>query len=249
MLNLGEAPLDNIHARRALAYATDPEAANHAVGGGIQQVADQPYTDSEQYYVPDAGYVTFDQEKAKEEVEAYKTDTGASSLSFTLKVPSGGSQKAEAELLQAQWGAVGIEVTLNELEQQTFLADTFTSNFQAAMFRNFAYVNPDSNYIFWHSSYAKQPGQAGGINFGQIRSDTVDNALDTARRTTDPEARKEAYQDVVRGLNEDVAYIWLYHNVWGLAAKDTVGGLPVAQRLGFARQDAKPWWPQIWLKQ
>ena len=55
MLNLGEPPFDNIHARRALAYATDPEAANQAVGGGIQQVADQPYTDDEQYYVEDVG--------------------------------------------------------------------------------------------------------------------------------------------------------------------------------------------------
>ena len=190
MLNLGDPPFNNIHARRALAYATDPNAANQAVGGGIQEVADQPYTKDEQYYVPDAGYVSYDTAKAEEEVQAYKDDTGESSLSFTLKIPSGGSQKAEAELLQAQWGAVGIEASLNELEQSTFLGDIFTSTFQAAMFRNFAYVNPDSNYIFWHSSFAKQPGQAGGINFGQIRSDAVDNALDTARRTTDPAVRQ-----------------------------------------------------------
>lgn len=249
MLNLGEPPFDNVHARRALAYATDPEAANQAVGGGIQQVADQPYTEDEQYFVEDAGYVTFDTVKAQEEIEAYKADTGASSLSFQLKVPSGGSQKIEAELLQAQWSAVGIEASINETEQSAFLADIFTSNFQASMFRNFAYVNPDSNYIFWHSSFAKQPGGSGGINFGQIRSDKVDTALETARSSTDPAVRQEAYQDVVRGLNEEVAYIWLYHNVWGLAAKDTVKGLPEPQRLGFARQDAKPWWPQIWLDQ
>ena len=249
MLNLGDPPFNNIHARRALAYATDPNAANQAVGGGIQEVADQPYTKDEQYYVPDAGYVSYDTAKAQEEVQAYKDDTGESSLSFTLKIPSGGSQKAEAELLQAQWNAVGIDASLNEIEQSSFLGDIFTSTFQAAMFRNFAYVNPDSNYIFWHSSFAKQPGQAGGINFGQIRSDAVDNALDTARRSTDPAVRQQAYQDVVRGLNAEVAYIWLYHNVWGLAAKDTVGGLSAPEKLGFARQDAKPWWPQIWLKQ
>jgi peptide/nickel transport system substrate-binding protein len=249
MLNLGEAPFDNIHARRALAYATNPDAANQSVGGGIQQVANQPYTEQEQYFVEDAGYVTYDPAKAQEEVEAYKAATGASSLSFQFKVPSGGSQKVEAELLQAQWAEVGIEASISETEQSTFLADIFTSNFQACMFRNFAYVNPDSNYIFWHSSFAKQPGQAGGINFGQIRSDKVDDALDTARESTDPDVRQEAYQNVVRGLNEEIAYIWLYHNVWGLAATDTVGGLPTPQRLGFARQDAKPWWPQIWLKQ
>ena len=199
MLNLGDPPFNNIHARRALAYATDPNAANQAVGGGIQEVADQPYTKDEQYYVPDAGYVSYDTAKAEEEVQAYKDDTGESSLSFTLKIPSGGSQKAEAELLQSQWGAVGIQASLNELEQSAFLGDIFTSTFQAAMFRNFAYVNPDSNYIFWHSSFAKQPGQAGGINFGQIRSDAVDNALDTARRTTDPAVRQQSYQDVVQG--------------------------------------------------
>jgi peptide/nickel transport system substrate-binding protein len=249
MLNLGDPPFDNIHARRALAYATDRDGANTTVGGGIQEVADQPYTSDEKYYVPDAGYVSYDPTKAQDEVEAYKNDTGESSLSFSLKIPSGGSQKAEAELLQSQWLAVGIDASLNEIEQAAFLGDIFTSTFQAAMFRNFAYVNPDSNYIFWHSSFAKQPGGAGGINFGQIRSDTVDQALDTARRTQDEAARTAAYQDVVRGLNEDVAYIWLYHNVWGLAAKDSVGGLSGPEKLGFARQDAKPWWPQIWLKQ
>ena len=51
------------------------------------------------------------------------------------------------------------------------------------------------------------------------------------------------------GLNAELPYIWLYHNVWGLAASDKVGGLSTPEKLGFARQDAKPWWPQIWLKQ
>ena len=58
------------------------------------------------------------------------------------KIPAGGNQKAEAELLQAQWLAVGIDASLSETEQQTFLADIFTSNFQAAMFRNFAVREP-----------------------------------------------------------------------------------------------------------
>ncbi len=161
MLNLGEAPFDNIHARRALAYATDPNAVNQAVGGGIQSIADQPYTPDERYYVPDAGYPSYDPQKAQEEVQAYKDDTGQSSLSFTLKVPASNQQKAEAELLQSQWANVGIDASLNEMEQSTALADIFTSNFQATMFRNFAYVNPDSNYIFWHSSLRQAAGWRG----------------------------------------------------------------------------------------
>jgi hypothetical protein len=41
----------------------------------------------------------------------------------------------------------------------------------------------------------------------------------------------------------------MYHTVYAFAANDDVGGLAAPQNLGFARQDAKPWWPQIWLKQ
>jgi len=249
MLNVAEPPFDNINARQALAYATDRDAINAAVGGNIQKVADQPYTEDELYHVADSGYPTYDPSAAEDAIQRYLDDTGESTLSFTLSTPSSNQQKSEAELLQAQWAAVGIQADLNQAEQATFLADTFGGNFQAAMFRNFAYVNPDSNYIFWHSSYAKEPGGFGGINFGQIRSDAIDTALDTARRTPDPEQRVEEYRNVVQAINAELPYIWIYHGVWGLAATDQVGGLSAPQELGFARQDAKPWWPQIWLKQ
>jgi peptide/nickel transport system substrate-binding protein len=248
MLQTAVPPFDNIHARKALAHATNPEAINAAVGGGIQLEADQPYTPEERYHVEDAGYPAYDPEQAEAEVELYKQDTGESSLRFTIKSSTGNRQLKEAELLQAQWAEVGIEASIEPAEQAVFLQDMFFADFQAAMFRNFAYVNPDSNYIFWHSSQAKGEG-AGSINFGQIKSDAVDQALDTARATTDDDTRLTEYQDVVKGLNEYIAFIWLYHNTWGLAAQEKVGGLSEPQRLGYARQDGKPWWPAIWIQQ
>jgi peptide/nickel transport system substrate-binding protein len=249
MLNLSVPPFDNIHARRALAYATDRDALNQAVGGGIQQDADQPFTPSEQYHVEDSGYPSHDPDLAAQEVQAYKDDTGQATLSFTLKTTSATQQKAEAELLQAQWSEVGIDASLDQTEQATFLANIFVSDFQAAMFQNFGWVNPENNYIFWHSSYAKQPGQSGGINFGQIRSTELDDALDGARSTSDPEERVEQQKNAVRAMNAELPYIWMYHTVYALAANDNVGGLSAPQGLGFARQDNKPWWPQLWLKQ
>jgi peptide/nickel transport system substrate-binding protein len=249
MLNLSTPPFDNIHARKALAYATDRNALNAAVGGGIQQDADQPFTPNEKYFVEDSGYPSYDPALAADEVQAYKDETGESSLSFTLKTTSASQQKAEAELLQAQWQEVGIDAQLDQTEQATFLANIFVSDFEAAMFQNFGWVNPENNYIFWHSTYAKQPGQSGGINFGQIRSDELDQALDGARRTADETERVEQQKDGVRALNAEVPYIWMYHTVYALAANDDVGGLTAPQNLGFARQDNKPWWPQLWLKQ
>jgi peptide/nickel transport system substrate-binding protein len=246
MLNLAQPPFDNIHARKALAYATNRQAINEAVGGGIQRDADQPYTDEERYFLDESGYPTFDLDLAREELEAYTADTGESTLRFELMTPSSNQQKSEAELLQAQWLEVGIDAQIDELEQASFLAQMFVGDFQAAMFRNFAYVNPDSNYIFWHSSYASDEG---GINFGALRSDAVDDALDTARATVDEDERVEEIKQAVRAINDEVAFVWLYHNAWGLAATEDVGGLSAPQRLGFARQDGKPWWPAIWLQQ
>ncbi|WP_334143925.1 ABC transporter substrate-binding protein [Rhabdothermincola sp.] len=244
MLNLAKPPFDNVHARRALAHATNRQAINDAVGGGIQKDADQPYTEDERYFLEDSGYPSYDLERAREEIATYTEQTGQP-LVFTITTPSSNQQKAEAELLQAQWTALGMQVSIEVLEQGAFLAQVFGGQFQAAMFRNFAYVNPDSNYIFWHSSYADP---SGGINFGGLRSSAVDRALDTARATADPDQRTAEIKQAVRAINDEVAFVWLYHNDWGLAARANVGGLSAPQRLGFARQDGKPWWPAIWLR-
>lgn len=244
MLNLSAPPFDNPNARAALAYGTDRAAVNEINGAGIQVDANQPYTETERYWVAESGYPDYDPAKASEAVAAYESETGQP-LQFTISTGIG-AQSSEAETLQQQWSAVGIDAEIEVFDQTAFLAKVFAGDFQVAMFRNFAYVNPDSNYIFWHSSYA---ADGGGINFGKLRSDDVDSALETARKTPDEATREAEYQKLVQAINAELPYIWLYHVDWGLAADEKVGGLPAAQRLGFARQDAKPWWTEIWVDQ
>ena len=246
MLNLGQPPFDNVHARRALAYATDRQALVDNIGQGITKPASGPYTEGEKYYNATSGYPDHDLAKAQEEIEKYKQETGQPSLSFTVNTSQG--EQVLAQALQQQWAAAGIDAKVDVAEQTSFLTQMFLGKFQVAMFRNFAYVNPDSNYIFWHSSQAKGIGN-GSINFGQIKDPTLDKALDTARSTNDEATRTEQYKQLTPTLNEVLPYVWVWHNDWALAAKDKVGGLSVPQKLGFGRQDAKPWWDQLWLKQ
>ena len=132
----------------------------------------------------DPKYVTYDAAKAAEELQAYTADTGQSKLSFTLKLSTGGAFPQVAVALQAQWAAVGIDAQIGELEQATFLADTFLGNYQASIFRNFGYVNPDSNYLFWSSTTAKGIGN-GSINFTQTKVPAIDQGLDGARASND----------------------------------------------------------------
>ena len=244
MLNVAEAPFDNLHARRALALATDRQAIVNLVGEGVKTPANGPFTSSEAFYNDAAGYVEHDVEEAKKELEAYKEETGEAGISFTLSSTPGEADALQP--LQAMWLEAGIQVTLDVSEQTTYLTDLFLGQFQAAMFRNFSYVSPDSNFIFWHSSQAKGIG-AGSINFGQITSPELDAALETARSTNDQAARREAYQEITPILNEYLPYVWLYHNDWAFTADERVNGLAAIGALGFARSDAKPWWTEVWM--
>jgi peptide/nickel transport system substrate-binding protein len=244
MMNQAMAPMDNIHARRALVYATDQQAVIDATRAGVAPMATGPFNQGEQYYPADANYPGFDLQKAKDEVDAYKKDTGQSTLSFTLST-SPGEQKV-AEVLQAQWALAGADVKVEAAEQSAFLSTMFFSKFQVAMFRNFAYVNPDSDYIFWHSSQAKGIGK-GSINFNQLKDPKLDDLLDKARANPDVASRTKQYIDITPELNETLPYVWLFHDDWALAAQSKVGGLSTPQKLGFARQDSKPWWNKLWL--
>jgi peptide/nickel transport system substrate-binding protein len=245
MMNMATPPFDNIHARKAVAYATNPQELVDTIGDGVLKPANGPFIEGERFYNPDAGYVSYDLEKAKAEIEAYKKDTGKADLEFTIKSDVG--EKHVAEPLQGQLTAAGIKATVDLQEQVTYLAAMFLGNFQMSMFRNFAYVNPDSNYIFWHSSQAKGIG-VGSINFGQLKSPELDKLLDEARGNKDDASRAEQYKKLTPVLNASFPYVWLYHTDWALAGDEKVGGLTVPSKLGFARQDAKPWWNQLFLQ-
>ena len=245
MLGMTTPPFDNIHARKAVAYATNPAELVETIGDGVLKPANGPFIEGERFYNPDSGYVAYDPEKAKQEIELYKQDTGKPDLEFAIRSDVG--EKHVAEPLQGQLAAVGIKATVDVQEQVTFLTTMFLGQFQMAMFRNFAYVNPDSNYIFWHSSQAKGVG-VGSINFGQLKSPDLDKALDEARGNKDDASRAEQYKKLTPVLNATVPYVWLYHNDWALAGDEKVGGLSVPGKLGFASQDAKPWWNQLFLQ-
>src|SRR5262249_9117610 len=96
MLNATKAPFNNIHARLALAYATDMKQLNHVRAHDILTVADGPFAPGAEGYLPNTGFPQYDLTKAKQEVAMYKQDTGQD-LSFTL-----GGTAGDTEGIQTQ---------------------------------------------------------------------------------------------------------------------------------------------------
>ncbi|MEA3056124.1 MAG: peptide/nickel transport system substrate-binding protein, partial [Actinomycetota bacterium] len=188
MLNSAKPPFDNIHARKAVAYATNNELLIKVRGGGIGQPASGPFAEGVEGYLKDTGYPAFDVDKAKEEAAAYKKDTGKD-LEFTYSYVTSESGALTAQELQTEMSDAGIKMTPAPAgDQATTINKALAHDFQAVGWRNHPGADPDTQYVWWQS---KSP-----VNFGNIKDPEMDNLLDTGRSETDPAKRKQIYEDL-----------------------------------------------------
>jgi ABC-type transport system substrate-binding protein len=243
MLNASKPPFDNPIARQAVAAATDPATIIEAQYDGIVEQASGPFSEDEVWFAEDTGWTGYDAGRAGDLVQQYEDETGES-LSFTLK---GGQGETETlmEVLVTQWAAAGIDAEIEPVEQSAYITEVVYGDYQAGMFRNFSWADPDFNFLFWHSSTAKGEGEV-SINFTQMVNDDLDAALEEGRSSFDDEARIAAYNDVQVALNDELTYVWLFHTLWGIASQPDIHGWTEAATRGFSRQDAKIWWGDLW---
>jgi peptide/nickel transport system substrate-binding protein len=239
-------PLGNIHARRALAYATDRQAVAAVVGEGVDTPT-SPWAPTNPWGLPDDqnGYVDHDVEKAKAELAEYTTDTGEATLSFTVLGTPGEDDIKVLQLLQSQYEDVGIDMKIETLEQTAYISRAIVSDFQALFSRNYGYADPDTNYIFWAASSAKGVGNL-SINFAQFTSPELEAALNTGRESGYIDVRKEAYHEVARQLNAGLPDIWLYRTPYSLIADPQVKGMEKASEVGFGNYQPKTWFADLW---
>ena len=239
-------PFGNIHARKALAYATDRDAVAALVGAGVE-TGTGPWSPSNPWGLPDDqnGYPGFDLDQAKSEVDQYKADTGASSLSFTVLGVPGSDDEKVLQMLQSQFKDAGIDMKVDIVEQTAFISSTVVGDFQAMSSRNYGYADPDTDVIFWSKDTAKGPGNL-SINFSQYTTPETEQSLMTGRQSTDVDVRRKAYNELVPERNAGVPELWLYRVPYSLIADPTVKGLDKPATNGFAALQPKTWWGDVW---
>jgi ABC-type transport system substrate-binding protein len=208
MLNTLEPPFDDPRVRQALAYATDKETVNEATAEGLQELANGPYRPSSPWYT-DTDYPQYDPAMAQQLVDEYEAEVGP--IEFTMEVGvSGAIGQQIAQLLQQQWGQVGIDVELGTTEVASLIANVVVGDYQAVLWRQFDSPTPLQETVWWHEEGATDLGDI-GLNFARNRNDTLSAALD-ASRTVETDADEKAQFDVVQQqLNTDIPYIWVTH--------------------------------------
>ena len=212
-------PLANKHARKALAYATDRQALAAAVGEGVQ-IPSSPFPPSSKWGLPEDqnGYPSFDLDKAKQVVEQYKTDTGESSLKFTLVGHRRHRHPKVAQLVQSQWKDAGIDATIEPLEPPPSSRRSCRATTRRPSSTSTARPTRTRTTTSGPQTTAKRVGQI-SINFTQFTNPAMQADLQTGRQSPDFAARKKAYDDVVvNQINANAVNIWTYSTPYSLIA-------------------------------
>jgi peptide/nickel transport system substrate-binding protein len=217
-LNTSKPPFDDPLAREALAYSIDRQALSDQAYESLFPPAVGPFQPSSEFYI-DAGVTPFDPAKARELVAQYEAKYGKP-LAFTANILPVPEIKRIAETMQQQAADVGIEVTLDAMDQPTLLVRALSGNYEATGFILFGSPLLDREYVFIADYPTGNP-----LNFTRNANPAIVAALDAARATDDRAVQTEQFALVQREMAKDRNFLFMVHNLGAVVYANSVFGI------------------------
>ncbi|MCP5338734.1 MAG: ABC transporter substrate-binding protein [Sinobacteraceae bacterium] len=218
MFNYKYPPFRDLRVRRAIQYATDRQAL---VDGALRGYGVPAYGPLQMLPVsaPDLPKFDNDLQKANELLREAGWTPGADGilvkdgvrLSFPLLAPTNDATRQDlATLLSSQLRRVGIDAVVQFKDWKAFRIEDAT----ALILGGGAADDPDNNLYRYYSSRLGSDG----TNFSSYHNPRVDELLETARNTLDPEARAKLYRELQHELIMDPPYNFLVYlkHVYGV---------------------------------
>lgn len=206
MLNTKVAPLNDVHVRRAIAYAVNRDEILNSVLQGVGVTAQGPLSPSSWAFnsSPSGAYFANDVSKAKAELAQSSSPNGAK---FDLLISSGSPiTLQEAQFIQSELKQANITVNIKTETFATILSDTAAHNFQGALIGWSGRPDPDGNTFSWFHT-------GGGNNDMQYSNATVDQLLEDARVQSSQDKRAQDYVQAEQQIASDAPYIFISHGV------------------------------------
>jgi peptide/nickel transport system substrate-binding protein len=207
-------PLADKNIRKALELAINKKAIVDTVLYGYGKPLSGPYP-----FDANATSSEYNKEEARDLISKSKLIKNASStLDITLVTANTDEMKKVAELIKADWEAVGVHTTISIYDvsdlNQSIIKDR---EFQALLFGAIT-ETPSDLYAFWHSSQRSYPG----LNVSNYVSKTLDENLEILRNSRDKDEQKDAYTSVLKEFEEETPGIFLYSPKLLYIVKDKV---------------------------
>ena len=253
IFNMSKPPLDDLRVRRALALAIDAEQVIEVQGGkGIVPPATQIFGPDDPYYSEEVAkdWIQYDPAAAQEELAEYvddpeRSDGKAPGDPVAIRydcLPDPGLVEV-AQLYQAMWSAIGVDVELRQVEQATHVDEAITGDYQAKCWRLGLDGDPAA---VMNAYYVKDSPQ----NFSRFDDPQVTEDIQALKETTDLAERQELAADAMAIVNEAVPQTYTGGTLSAVAVQDHVKNIdgwtfPDGSEGGTATQGTVVW-ANVW---
>jgi peptide/nickel transport system substrate-binding protein len=261
IFNTSRPPVDDVRVRKALAYAVKQEDLVKVLGGeGITPPQTQFFSPDSPWYstVVEEAWPDYDPDLAREFLDDYINDPDRSDgkapgspVSVEFNCPPDPTLIEISQAYQAFWNDIGVEVTLNQVEQATHIGNAVMGEYMINCWRAGGNEDP---YITLTSAFTE--GVA--TNFTRYHSDTIYEQLEVLRTSTDFDERYAAVETIMLELADQVPQIWTGGTATALFVNESVRNIdgwtiPGPDRAPLVRgdgvMDATVFWAEVWIEQ
>jgi len=225
-LNQNAAPFNNILAREAITYATNPKQLSAVLYHGYYPVTEAPSSSGQLFYqwkVP--GYDAYNLTKAK----ALVSQLGG--LTVNLQTTSNTVYwSTEAEALASQWALAGITTNIDVTSLLQLEVSLKDNNWQAADSNWGNYADP----ALALPNYFSSTGPFTGTHDGSL-----DGLMNKGAALVNPTLRKTIYFQIYQRMATQADAVFLYQKKTFTVALKSVHGLPTNQPNNY--------WENVWL--
>jgi peptide/nickel transport system substrate-binding protein len=247
LMHLTKPYLADKSVRCALSQAVDKIDLIDVVANGYGDPANGPFSPGQEGFLTDNGAPEYDPDAAAAAIEAWEAANGPLTINYSTTPTA--TSLTTAQFLADAWGAVGVDVTIDQIEQSKLINNALFGDpaFDAFGWRNHAGIFVDQQYFWWHSSAAADDGGL-ALNFGRLRDPEIDRLLEESRSETDPAARKVLAEDINRRFGSECFIIPTQYTKWGVIHDPAVQniGRSTIPAGGFMR-DGAGFPGQVWL--